>query len=499
MFDSTALELAALIKAKKLSVIEVVNAYIGKIEDNDKQINAFLTVAKEKALERAKKVQEQIDKGETVSPLAGVPVALKDNISTIGIETNCASKMLEGYNPVFNATVTDRLESAGMIIVGKLNMDEFAMGGSSETGVSGAVHNPWDTSRVAGGSSGGCAAAVAAKEIPLTLGSDSGGSIRQPCSFCGVTGIKPTYGSVSRYGAVAYASSLDQIGPIGQNIDDCAAMLSVISGQDEWDSTCVLKEPFDFDRGKDSGSKKIKIGLPKNYFESGLASCLPGHLTAGGHTGLDEDVKLAVLAAAKEFEKAGAIIEEFEMPLVEYTVPTYYVIGCAEASSNLSRFDGLKYGYRSGKAKTLSNVYRFSRSEGFGLEVKRRIMLGSFVLSSGYYDAYYKKALQVRSLIKDAYTNLFRKFDIIISPVSSTTAFEIGENINDPVKMYIGDIYTAPVNLAGLPSIALPCGFDKQGLPVGFQITGSTFSEPQLVNIARVYQSRTDYHTRRPS
>jgi len=479
---SSALELSALIKTKKLSAVEAASAYIDIIEKNDSRYNAFLTVSKEKALTRAQEVQSRIDANDgALSPLAGVPIAIKDNISTEGIETTCASKMLEGYTPVFNAAVIERLEKAGMVVIGKLNMDEYAMGGSSETGAEGPVHNPWDVARVAGGSSGGSAAAVIAGETPIALGSDTGGSIRQPCAFCGVTGIKPTYGSVSRYGLLAYASSLDQIGPIGQSIEDCAALLSIISGPDTRDSTCVIEKPFEFG---EAGSKLegVKVGLPRNYFGSGI----------------DEEVKTAVLAVAKELGAAGAIIEEFEMPLMDYVIPTYYIIACAEASSNLSRYDGLKYGYRSSNAGSLSEVYRLSRNEGFGLEVKRRIMLGSFVLSSGYYDAYYKKALQVRALIKDAYTKLFTKYDMILSPVAPTTAYKIGDNIGDPMKMYMGDIYTVSINLAGLPSAALPCGFDKQGLPIGFQLIGDAFSENKLIGAARVYQSRTDYHQKRP-
>jgi len=479
--QSSALELSALIKAKKLSVVEAVSAYIESIKKNDGNYNAFLTVSKEKALARAKEIQSQIDSNGQISPLAGVPIAIKDNISTEGIKTTCASKMLGNYTPVFNAAVIEKLEKAGMVIIGKLNMDEYAMGGSSETGAFGAVHNPWDTARVAGGSSGGSATAVAVGETPIALGSDTGGSIRQPCAFCGVTGIKPTYGSVSRYGLLAYASSLDQIGPIGQNINDCAALLSIISGPDKRDSTCVIEKPFEFGEVK-SKLEGVKIGLPRNYFAGGI----------------DDEVKTAVLATAKEFQASGAIMEEFEMPFLDYVIPTYYIIACAEASSNLSRYDGLKYGYRSSKAQSLSEVYRLSRNEGFGLEVKRRIMLGSFVLSSGYYDAYYKKALQVRSLIKDAYTKLFTKYDMILSPVAPTTAYRIGENSGDPMKMYMGDIYTVSINLAGLPSAALPCGFDSGGLPIGFQLIGDAFSENKLIDAARVYQSRTNCHLQKP-
>jgi aspartyl-tRNA(Asn)/glutamyl-tRNA(Gln) amidotransferase subunit A len=486
MFEKSALELAALIKTKKFSAVEAASAYIDVIEKNDSRYNAFLALSKEKALARAQAIQSRLDaggaaSGDVLSPLAGVPIAIKDNISTEGIKTTCASKMLEGYAPVFNAAVIEKLEKAGMVVIGKLNMDEYAMGGSSETGAFGPVHNPWDVARVAGGSSGGSAAAVAVGEIPIALGSDTGGSIRQPCAFCGVTGIKPTYGSVSRYGLVAYASSLDQIGPIGQNIDDCAVLLSIISGPDTRDSTCVIEKPFEFGEAKAS-LKGIKIGLPRNYFSGGI----------------DDEVKTAVLGAAKEFEAADAIIEEFEMPLMEYMIPAYYIIACAEASSNLSRYDGLKYGYRSADASSLSEVYRLSRNEGFGLEVKRRIMLGSFVLSSGYYDAYYKKALQVRALIKDAYTKLFTRYDMILSPVAPTTAYKIGENLSDPMKMYMGDIYTVSINLAGLPAAALPCGFDRAGLPIGFQIIGNAFSENKLINAARVYQARTEYHVKRP-
>ena len=478
----SALELSRLIREKKLGVTEAVNAYINQTEKTKNQYNAFITVSKKSALANAETVQTRINAGEAPSPLAGVPVALKDNISTAGTETTCASKMLNGYVPVFNATAVDKLEQAGMIVIGKLNMDEFAMGGSSETGAFGPVRNPWDISRVSGGSSGGSAAAVAGGEVPLSLGSDTGGSIRQPCSFCGVTGIKPTYGSVSRYGLIAYASSLDQIGPIGKNIDDCAALLSVISGPDKRDGTCIIEKPFNFKETHSERLDGVKIGLPRNYLSSGI----------------EEDVKRAVLAAADELAAAGAQIEEFEMPLTDYIIHAYYIIACAEASSNLSRYDGLKYGYRSANAKTLSEVYRLSRSEGFGLEVKRRIMLGSFVLSSGYYDAYYKKALQARALVKDSYKQLFERFDMILSPVAPTTAYKIGENIDDPVKMYMGDVYTVPVNLAGLPAASLPCGFDKTGLPVGFQLIGDAFSEKKLIKAAAVYQRRTDYHTKKP-
>ena len=488
----SALKLAGEIRAKKLSVTEAVEKYIDMAEKS--KLNAFLTVPREQALARAKKVEAQIqaqinsansaNPDKIISPLAGVPIAIKDNFSTMGIETTCASKMLKGYIPVFNAAVVDKLEEAGMIVVGKLNMDEFAMGGSSGSSITshfGQVLNPWDTSRVAGGSSGGSAAAVANREIPLSLASDTGGSIRLPCSFCGVTGIKPTYGSVSRYGVVAYASSMDQVGVIGVDIDDCAAMLELISGPDPRDSTSVIEKPFCFTKDGGHGGK---IGLPRNFMDSGLK----------------EDVKKAIMAAVVEFESAGYQVEEFDMPYMEYIVPVFYILASAEASSNLSRFDGLKYGYRA-QAETLSDVYRLSRSEGFGSEVKRRILLGSFVLSSGFYDDYYKKALQARTLIKNAYRKIFESYDMIISPSAHTTADKANEagGINDdPMKMYMSDIYTAWVNLAGLPAVALPCGFDRDGLPIGLQLIGDSFTEEKLIGAARVYQSRTDFHLQQP-
>jgi aspartyl-tRNA(Asn)/glutamyl-tRNA(Gln) amidotransferase subunit A len=480
LLNMTALELGRAIKNKEIAVREAAELFISLAKDGGAH-NAFTASAGEAALKQAESVQSKIDAGEKLSPLAGVPIALKDNISTKGIPTACASKILEGFSPVYDATVTERLKAAGLVITAKLNMDEFAMGGSSETGVFGAVKNPWDTERVAGGSSGGSAAVVAAREIPIALGSDTGGSIRQPCSFCGVTGIKPTYGAVSRYGLIAYASSLDQIGPIGRDIEDCAALLQIISGADGRDATCVLKEPFEFGE-KRFEQNNLKIGLPVNYFEDGI----------------DEDVKAAVLTAAKELGKAGMRLREFTMPLTEYMIPAYYVIASAEASSNLSRYDGIKYGFRSGKAKTLKEVYRLSRNEGFGLEVKRRIILGSFVLSSGYYDAFYKKAMDARYLIKAEFDRLFGEFDLILAPVAPTTAYKIGENIDDPMKMYMGDIYTVAVNLAGLPAVSLPCGTDKHGMPIGLQLIGKPYSEELLIAAARVFQQRTDWHTKRP-
>ncbi|MCL2765435.1 MAG: Asp-tRNA(Asn)/Glu-tRNA(Gln) amidotransferase subunit GatA [Treponema sp.] len=464
----TALELSAAIRAGKIGVPEAASSYIDRIEQSNNKYNAFITIAKENALRRAQEVQARIDNKEELSPLAGVPVALKDNISTAGLETTCASKMLKDYKPIYNAAVTEKLERAGMIMIGKLNMDEFAL----EQSVSlNAARNPWDENCPAGD---GSAAAVAAGMTPIAVGSDTGGSIRRPCSYCGVTGIKPTYGSVSRFGIAACASSLDQGGAIGQDIDDCAALLQLVSGPDERDSTCIIKEAFDFkEQGKSQG---IKIGF---YFSGGI----------------DDDVKKAVLAAAKELEDAGALVEEFEMPLTDYVIPAYSIIRAAEVSSNLAKYDGLKYGHRSADAKTLSEVYRFSRSEGFGFDVKRNIMLGSLVLSSDYYDTYYRKALQVRSLIKDAYNKLFTKYDLILSPV---TPYMSGANSDDPMQIYMDSIYTASSDLAGLPAAALPCGFNNQGMPLGFQLIGNAFSEKIIVDAGRVYQKRTEHHRRRP-
>ena len=450
---------------------------------NGLAVNAYITVMEEEALRQAEEIQKRYDKGEELHPLAGVPVAVKDNICTKGIKTTAASKMLSSFIPPYDATVIERLNSAGAVIIGKTNLDEFAMGGSTETSYYGISRNPWDLNTVPGGSSGGSAAAVAAGLAPYALGSDTGGSIRQPCSFCNLTGIKPTYGSVSRYGLMAYASSLDQIGTMGKNIRDCAEALAVISGYDPKDSTSVMKENFNFSRCLEKDVKDLRIGVPKNYFDAGIS----------------QDVKDTVLEAARTFEKLGATVEEFNIPTNEYAVPAYYIVACAEASSNLSRYDGIKYGYRSEKAKDLEDIFYLSRSEGFGKEVKRRIMLGSFVLSSGYFDAYYKKALKVRSLIKNSFDEAFEKYDVILSPVSPSTAYPIGGQIEDPLAMYLSDIYTVSVNLSGLPAVALPCGFGENGMPVGMQLIGKAFSENVLVRAAAVFQNHTEYHKQSPS
>jgi aspartyl-tRNA(Asn)/glutamyl-tRNA(Gln) amidotransferase subunit A len=480
--EMTALELGAKIQKKEISSVEATAAYIEAIKKEGQAVNAFITVMEDAAMTQAEAVQKRIDKGEVLSPLAGVPVAVKDNICTKGTLTTAASKMLSNFVPPYDATVIEKLNQSGAVILGKANLDEYAMGGSTETSYYGIARNPWDTNRVPGGSSGGSAAAVAAKLAPYALGSDTGGSIRQPCAFCNLTGIKATYGSVSRYGLMAYASSLDQIGTMGRNVRDCAEALTVISGFDAKDSTSVMEKAFDFTGCFEGSAKGLKIGVPKNYFE----------------TGISEDVKAAVLEAVKTFEKLGADVEEFEIPNVEYAVPAYYIVACAEASSNLSRYDGIKYGFRSDQATDLLETYFRSRSEGFGKEVKRRIMLGSFVLSSGYFDAYYKKALQVRGLIKNSFDEAFKKYDIILSPVSPTAAYRIGGQIEDPLAMYMADIYTVSINLSGLPAVALPCGFDREGMPVGMQLIGKAFSEPVLVKAADIYQNNTNYHTRFP-
>lgn len=477
-----ALETAELIRKREISVKEAVSAVIAAAEEKDKEYNCYVTLCPEDALKKAEKVQALIDSGDIDSPLAGVPVSVKDNICTKGIRTTCSSKILGNFVPVYNATVVDKMEKAGMITVGKLNMDEFAMGSTTETSYFGPTKNPWDTSKVPGGSSGGAAACIAADEAVVALGSDTGGSIRQPCSFCGVTGLKPTYGTVSRYGLVAYASSLDQIGPVGKNVADCAAIYSVISGRDEKDSTSMDFAPFDYKAVLTGDMKGKKIGIPADYLGEGLAP----------------DVNEAVMNAAKVFENMGAEVEIFPMPISEYAIPTYYIIASAEACSNLSRYDGIKYGYASPDAENLRELYIKSRSEGFGMEVKRRIMLGNFVLSSGYYDAYYKKALKAKKLVQKAFFDAFEKYDIILGPVAPTTALKIGESLSDPLKMYLGDIYTVMVNIAGLPSAAVPCGFDSEGMPIGMQLIGKPFGETEILRAAHCFESATDFSGKRP-
>ena len=477
LMSLTAVELGKKIKAKEVTVVEAVQEALDAVEKKEKDVNSFVTVMRKEALEKAKEVQEKIDNGELTGPLAGVPVAIKDNMCTKGTLTTCSSKILRNFVPTYTAQAVANLEEAGAVIIGKTNMDEFAMGSTTETSAFGPTKNPWNTEHVPGGSSGGSCAAVAAEECSYALGSDTGGSIRQPSSFCGVTGIKPTYGTVSRYGLIAYGSSLDQIGPVAKDVTDCATILEVIASHDTKDSTSVEREDYDFTSALVDDVKGIKIGIPKDYFGEGL----------------DPEVKEAVLAAAEVLEQKGAIVEEFDLSLVEYAIPAYYTIACAEASSNLERFDGVKYGYRAKEYQGLHNMYKKSRSEGFGAEVKRRIMLGSFVLSSGYFDAYYLKALRTKALIKKAFDKAFEKYDIILGPAAPTTAPKLGESLSDPLKMYLGDIYTISVNLAGLPGISLPCGTDSKGLPIGLQLIGDCFAEKKLIRTAYAYEQTREY------
>ncbi len=472
IMDMTAVELGKKIKAKEISVVEATQAALDAIEEKDGTINSFVTVDREGALKQAEKIQKKIDAGELTGPLAGVPVAIKDNMCIKDMLTTCSSKILNSFKPTFTAEAVCNLEKAGAVILGKTNMDEFAMGSTTETSAYGPTKNPHNIEHVPGGSSGGSCAAVAAGECFYALGSDTGGSIRQPSSFCGVTGIKPTYGTVSRYGLIAYGSSLDQIGPIAKDVTDCATILEIIASHDSKDSTSIERKDTDFTSALVDDVKGMKIGIPKDYFGEGL----------------DPEVKEAVLKAAKELEKKGAVVEEFELSLVEYAIPAYYVIACAEASSNLERFDGVKYGYRTKEYEGLHNMYKKTRSEGFGAEVKRRIMLGSFVLSSGYYDAYYLKALRTKALIKKAFDKAFEKYDMILGPAAPTTAPKLGESLSDPIKMYLGDIYTIAVNLAGLPGISVPCGTDSQGLPIGLQLIGDCFEEKKIIRAAYAYE-----------
>lgn len=475
----TAVELGKKIKAKEISVSDAVCAYFAQIERVEADINSFVTIDREGALKRAEKVQELIDNGTLTGPLAGVPVAVKDNMCTKGMLTTCSSRILENFKPTYTAEAVLNLEKAGAVIIGKTNMDEFAMGSTTETSYYGETKNPWNLRHVPGGSSGGSCAAVAAGECPYALGSDTGGSIRQPSSFCGVVGIKPTYGTVSRYGLVAYGSSLDQIGPIAKDVTDCAVVLEAIASHDEKDSTSVLRESYDFTSALVDDVKGMKIGIPKDYFGDGL----------------DKEVSEHILNAVKVLEEKGAVVEEFDLSLVQYAIPAYYVIASAEASSNLSRFDGVKYGYRTKSYEGLHNMYKKTRSEGFGAEVKRRIMLGSFVLSSGYYDAYYLKALKTKALIKKAFDRAFEKYDVIIAPASPTTAPELGKSLSDPLKMYLGDIYTISVNLAGLPGITIPVGRDVKGLPIGMQIIGNCFEEKKIIRAAYTFEQTRPYES----
>ena len=451
---------------------EALDAVFAQIDQTEDRYHAYVTLDKEGAYKQADAVQEKIDKGELTGALAGVPVAIKDNMCTKGLLTTCSSKILENYVPTYTASAVQNLTDAGCVIIGKTNMDEFAMGSTTETSYYGVTRNPHNPDHVPGGSSGGSAAAVALNECFFALGSDTGGSIRQPSAFCGITGMKPTYGTVSRYGLIAYGSSLDQIGPMTKNVTDCAAVLETIASYDKKDSTSMKREEYDFTSALVRDVKGLRIGLPKDYFGDGL----------------DSEVKAAIFKAAETFRRMGAIVEEFDLGLVQYAIPAYYIIASAEASSNLERFDGVKYGYRTKEYGDLHSMYKKTRSEGFGSEVKRRIMLGSFVLSSGYYDAYYLKALKTKALIKQEFDKAFEKYDIILAPAAPTTAPLLGSSLQDPIKMYLSDIYTISANLAGIPGLSIPCGKDKMGLPIGMQLLGGCFQEKTLLRAGFAYE-----------
>ena len=468
----TAVSLGKKIKEKEISVREALDAVFAQIDQTEDRYHAYVTLDKEGAYKQADAVQEKIDKGELTGALAGVPVAIKDNMCTKGLLTTCSSKILENYIPTYTASAVQNLTDAGCVIIGKTNMDEFAMGSTTETSYYGVTRNPHNPDHVPGGSSGGSAAAVALNECFFALGSDTGGSIRQPSAFCGITGMKPTYGTVSRYGLIAYGSSLDQIGPMTKNVTDCAAVLETIASYDKKDSTSMKREEYDFTSVLVRDVKGLRIGLPKDYFGDGL----------------DSEVKAAIFKAAETFKRMGAIVEEFDLGLVQYAIPAYYIIASAEASSNLERFDGVKYGYRTKEYGDLHSMYKKTRSEGFGSEVKRRIMLGSFVLSSGYYDAYYLKALKTKALIKQEFDKAFEKYDIILAPAAPTTAPLLGSSLQDPIKMYLSDIYTISANLAGIPGLSIPCGKDKNGLPIGMQLLGGCFQEKTLLRAGFAYE-----------
>ena len=473
LLSLTAVELGKKIKAHEVTVEEATKAALDAIRAKEPQVNSFVTVDEEAAMARAKEVQKLIDDGTLTGPLAGVPVAIKDNMCTKGMLTTCSSKILYNFIPTYTAEAVLNLEKAGAVILGKTNMDEFAMGSTTETSAYGITRNPWNLEHVPGGSSGGSCAAVAAGETYLALGSDTGGSIRQPSSYCGVTGIKPTYGTVSRYGLVAYASSLDQIGPVGKDVSDCAALLEIIAGHDTKDSTSMKREDLQFSKELTGDIKGMKFGVPEEYLAEGL----------------DPEVKASFMGVLDTLKELGAEVEFFSIKTMEYMIPAYYIIASAEASSNLERFDGVKYGFRAAEYEGLHDMYKKTRTAGFGEEVKRRIMLGSFVLSSGYYDAYYLKALRTKALIKKEFDQAFGKYDVLLAPASPFTAPKIGESLKDPLAMYLGDIYTVAVNLCGLPGITVPCGKDSKGLPIGIQMIGDCFMEKKILRAAHAYET----------
>ena len=472
LYELTVHELRDKLNKKEITSEDITRSYANRIKQKENSVEAFVTVLSEEAENKAKEIDQKIEKGEITNKLAGIPIGIKDNICTKGVKTTCSSKMLEDFVSPYDATVMDKINAENLITIGKLNMDEFAMGGSTENSYFKKTRNPWDLSKVPGGSSGGSAAAVASQMVPWALGSDTGGSIRQPASFCGIVGLKPTYGLVSRYGLVAFASSLDQIGPITKDVRDSAILLNVIAGHDEKDSTSVDMPKKDYEKALTGDIKGLKIGVPKEFFGEGI----------------NEEVKESLKQAIEIYKKLGAEVEEFSLDIAKYALATYYIIACAEASSNLGRFDGIRYTFRAKDFKDLKDLYKKTRSEGFGAEVKRRIILGTYVLSSGYYDAYYKKAQQVRTLVMNEFNKGFEKYDIILTPTAPTVAFGIGEKSNNPLEMYLADICTVSINIAGLPGISVPCGIDSEGMPIGMQLIGNRFQEETILNAAYSFE-----------
>ena len=483
LYEYTVHELAQKLEKGEITSEQITKSYFDRIKEKDKDVKAYVSILENEAMDKARKIDLARKNGEIVGKYAGIPIGIKDNMCITGTKTTCSSKMLEHFVAPYNATVIEKLNDENLVYLGKLNMDEFAMGSSTEHSAFFKTHNPWDLERVPGGSSGGSAAAVAADLAPWTLGSDTGGSIRQPASFCGVVGLKPTYGLVSRYGLVAFASSLDQIGPITKDVTDAAILLNLIAGHDEKDSTTMNIEKKDYTKYLVDDVKGLRIGIPKEYLGEGI----------------NEEVKQAILDTAKKYEEMGAIVEDCSFEVGKYATSVYYIIADAEASSNLGRFDGIRYGYRTEKFDNLKDIYRNSRSEGFGAEVKRRIMVGTYVLSSGYYDAYYKKAQKVRTVISNAYNELFEKYDLLLTPTSPTTAFKMGEKSNNPLEMYLADICTVPVNIGGLPGMNIPCALDSKGMPIGFQLIGKAFDEETIFRAAFAYEQNTNFRDNKPT
>ncbi len=477
LYEYTVHELMDKLEKKEITITELTKAYVDRINEKEKDVEAFVTTLTDEAISKSQEIEEMVKNGEINSRFAGIPIGIKDNMCTKGVKTTCSSKMLENFIAPYDATVIEKLNNEGIISLGKLNMDEFAMGASTEYSAFKKTKNPWNLNTVPGGSSGGSAAAVAANLVPWALGSDTGGSIRQPSAFCGVVGLKPTYGLVSRYGLVAFASSLDQIGPITKDVQDAALLLNLIAGHDEKDTTSINNEKVDYTKCLKNDVKGLKIGVPKEFFGEGI----------------NAEVKAKLQEAIEKYKELGAIVEECSLDIAEYALATYYIIACAEASSNLGRFDGIRYGYRTKNFENLKDIYINSRSEGFGQEVKRRIILGTYVLSSGYYDAYYKKALEVRTLVKQEFDKKFEKYDVLLTPTSPTVAFEIGTRSNNPLEMYLADICTVSVNIAGLPGISIPCGVDSKGMPIGMQLIGDKFKEETILNAAYTYEQATKF------